>query len=116
MKIHTNAEIYKYNEDIENIIDDILDTHLRITEQNEKSLKPIALFFVDPCGKVSWNNVIQKNCERVNKKQGTGMLLNWSWDVISRTLDTELKNSVLSNIYGIPIKEVQNEFKDGYCY
>ncbi len=104
---NTNAEIIIYNEKIENIIDQILHDHLG---DSLEELKPIALFLVDPCGVVGWNDVIKKICNRSNKNQGTEVILNWSWDAINRNLNNDSKNKVLSTIYGIEEDTICKEF------
>lgn len=110
-QIKTKAEICLYNKDIKDIIDEILESPLQVIEEKKQFKKPIALFLVDPCGMVSWNKIVKKICERANKKQGTDMILNWSWEAIARTMTTENKNSVLSKIYGIPREKISEEFE-----
>ncbi|MFX0073727.1 MAG: hypothetical protein ACFFAO_21825 [Candidatus Hermodarchaeota archaeon] len=108
----TNAKIYLYNKDIEAIIDEIILKYLKIIEEDKNSIKPIALFFVDPCGMIGWNEVIEKICKRSKKKEGTELILNWSWEAIIRNLNTDYKNSVLSKIYGIPISKINEVFNE----
>ena len=60
--------------------------------------KPIALFFVDPCGAVGWKKVIERICLRANKREGTELILNWSWDAINRNLKTESKNLMIISV------------------
>lgn len=106
----TKAEIIFFKEDIEVIMNNICINYLNITDERTH-LKPKVLFFVDPCGSVSWNEVIKKICHRSNKQEGTDLILNWSWEAINRTINTDSKKSVLSTIYGIPIKEIDKEFE-----
>jgi len=105
----TKAEIILYKKKIEEIIDEILLKYLRKSDKNEE---PIALFFVDPCGIVSWFEVIEKICKRSNKKEGTELILNWSWEAINRNLNSPSKNSVLNKVYGTPINRIDEEFRE----
>ncbi len=109
-RIYSNAKIVLYNKDINNSIDEIFTEYLQVEGNSVHSKKPIALFLVDPCGSVSWNKVIQKICDRSEKKQGTDMILNWSWEAIKRNLSEKNKNKILSKIYGIPIENIESEF------
>ena len=109
--IRSKGEIIVLNKKIEDNIQCIIDDHLNKIDEKSNS-KPIALFFVDPCGIVEWKKVITLICKRSNKREGTEMILNWSWDAISRTLPTKFKNSTLSKIYGIPIERIDEEFQD----
>jgi len=106
----TKAEIVLFKEDIEIIMKDIFKNYINITDE-KTNLKPKVLFFVDPCGSISWNAVIKKICLRSNKQEGTDLILNWSWEAINRTINTDSKNSVLSKIYGIPINRMDKEFE-----
>lgn len=109
--IHSKGEIIVHNKKIEDNIQCIINDHLDKIDEKSNS-KPIALFFVDPCGIVDWKKVIELICIRSNKREGTEMILNWSWDAINRTLPTKSKNSTLSKIYGMPIEKIDKEFKD----
>jgi len=106
----TKAEIVLFKEDIEIIMKEICKKYINIIDDNT-NLKPKVLFFVDPCGSVSWNEVIKKICLRSNKQEGTDLILNWSWEAINRTINTDSKNSVLSKIYGIPLEKIDKEFE-----
>ncbi len=108
----TKANIQLYYKKIESVIDEIFQNYLTPVEVNNKIFNPIALFLVDPCGMVEWNEIIKKICMRSQKKEGTELILNWSWEAINRNLNTENKNSILSKIYGIPLKDVEIEFKN----
>jgi hypothetical protein len=88
------AKVELFNESIENVIDEIIDIELSDSDLKEKKLKPVVLFFVDPCGIVSWNDVISKICKRSTKEEGTELILNWSWEAINRNLPTQNKNAV----------------------
>lgn len=106
----TKGTIIEYNKKIEDSINDIFSNYLDIIDEKINS-KPIALFFVDPCGAVDWKNIIERICRRANRREGTELILNWSWEAINRTLKTESKNLMLSKIYGIPIERIDEEFK-----
>lgn len=110
-RIHSKAEIIMYNHKIEELIEEIFNKHLKNIEEKDKSIKPIALFFVDPCGVVGWNDVIKKICQRSNKQEGTELILNWSYEAIARTINTESKNTTLSKMYGIPLEDIDKEFE-----
>ena len=107
----SNALVELNNKKIEKVIDVIFDNHLKFND-NKNELKPKALFLVDPCGVVSWKKVIEKICLRSNKKEGTDLILNWSWDAINRNLSTISKKDVLSEIYGIPLDKIETEFEN----
>lgn len=111
--IKSKAYILLFNKKIELTIDTIIDNYLN-TLDKKTNLKPKALFFVDPCGIVGWNEVIKKICIHANRQEGTDMILNWSWDAISRNLNNESKNSVLSSVYGFPIEQIDEEFERTY--
>jgi hypothetical protein len=106
----SKADIILFNKKIELTINAIISNHLN-TLDKKTNLKPKALFFVDPCGIVGWNEVIKKVCLHTNRQEGTDMILNWSWDAINRNLNNESKNSVLSSVYGIPIEKIDEEFE-----
>lgn len=109
--LYSKAEIRLYNQKIEDIIEEIFKKYLNDIEEKGKIIKPIALFLVDPCGSVDWKEVIKKICERSNKQEGTELILNWSYEAIARTINTDSKNQILSKIYGIPLENIEKEFE-----
>ena len=109
--IKSKADILLKRNKIENSIDDLFSEYINIIDERTNKM-PKSLFLVDPCGMVSWNKVILKICKRSNKLEGTELILNWSWEVIARNLNTQSKNSTLSEIYGIPLENIDEEFQD----
>lgn len=110
-RLFSDAESVLYNEKIENIIDDLISTHLSPVMIKDKIFDPIALFLVDPCGVVGFRDVISKICRRAQKQEGTELILNWSWDAIARNLNTKNRDGILSKVYGIPLDQIKEEFK-----
>ena len=108
--IKSKADIFLNKNKIEDSIDDLFSEYINIIDKKINKM-PKGLFLVDPCGMVSWNKVILKICERSNKLEGTELILNWSWEVIARTINTPSKNSTLSEIYGIPLDDIDEEFQ-----
>lgn len=121
-KYPNQKNIHIYNGDSNIIIDDILPLIER---------RP-CFFFIDPCGKCNWglifkiisNRLIDSAGDiRVNdngeKIQGTELLINWSWEAISRNKNIETsKKRFFKEIYGLEynqlmilIKKVEKRFK-----
>jgi len=108
--IKSKADILLNRNKIEDSIDYLFSEYINIIDERTNKM-PKGLFLVDPCGMVSWNKVILKICERSNKLEGTELILNWSWEAIARTINTQSKNSTLSEIYGIPLENIDKEFQ-----
>jgi hypothetical protein len=75
-------------------------------------LKPITLFFINLCGIVPWNEVIPQIYERSNKREGTELIFNWSYEAINRNVTTQYKENVLSKICAISEHKINTEFEN----
>lgn len=109
-KYPNQKNIHIYNGDSNIIVDDILPLIER---------RP-SFFFIDPCGKCNWelifkiisNRLVDSSGEiRVNdigeKIQGTELLINWSWEAISRNKNRETsKKRFFKEIYGLEYNQL----------
>ena len=60
---------------------------------------------------MEWNKVIKIICEYAKANPSTEMILNWSWEAVNRNLPTNRRKKVLSKTYGIPLYQIEPEFR-----
>jgi len=118
---HPNQKnIHIYNGDSKKIIDMILPLVDR---------RP-SFFFIDPCGKCDWELIFKIISNRMiddtgkirlnengDKIQGTELLINWSWEAISRNKTIESsRNQIFMDIYGLDYNQLMTLIKKEKTY